>query len=108
MQGLPSGDTSALEAAKEWLDQLHFGITASAQTCQRIWCDKGAALWLCNDNLSWKEENSVDLAGLANLILEKESCRDSDNPNKVQGQAFAMQYNYNVLFAGKEECPLPI
>ncbi|KAK7757471.1 hypothetical protein SLS62_000486 [Diatrype stigma] len=107
VQGLPSGDKTALEAAKEWLHQLNYGITADAQTCRRIWCDQGAALWLCNDNLVWKEENSVDLEGLVNLILEEESCKDSDNPNKVQGQTFALDYNYNVLFAGKEECPIP-
>lgn len=47
----------------------------------------------------------MDLAGLVNLILEEESCKDSDNPNKVQGQVFAIDYNYNVLFAGKEDCP---
>ncbi|EMR61299.1 hypothetical protein UCREL1_11774 [Eutypa lata UCREL1] len=102
VQHLKSGPKSALEAAQMWLMNYSFWFQVSAQTCERVWCELGGDLWLCNDNLGWSEFYSVEMKNLTDSILSNEDCADRDDPNKMQGQVFQLERNYNVLFNGND------
>ncbi|KAI1653830.1 hypothetical protein F4813DRAFT_240868 [Daldinia decipiens] len=103
VQNLPPASRVAIEKSRDWLNSLATGLSVDAQRCTKFSCMENAAVWFCNDNLWWIQQNSITLADHINDILDEPDCAISGNDNLIQGQAFDGG-DYNII-VNADQCP---
>ncbi|KAI0160134.1 hypothetical protein GGR57DRAFT_456477 [Xylariaceae sp. FL1272] len=92
VQGFTSAPTDALPYIDTWLqDNVLAGLTVSAGTCRQLWCERGAALWICNDGSSWQSINTWEVKGYLYTCMDP--CHDADNAEMGQCQLFVGDWN---------------
>ncbi|KAL7622725.1 hypothetical protein AAE478_006403 [Parahypoxylon ruwenzoriense] len=101
VQSLPPAPRSAVEASRDWLNSLATELSAPAQQCAQLSCTQGAAIWLCNDEVEWIQQNSITLADRVNAILNEPGCETNGDSGLVQGQAFDGA-GWNVIVNGAQ------
>ncbi|KAI1641986.1 uncharacterized protein F4817DRAFT_354287 [Daldinia loculata] len=103
VQNLPPASRVAIEKNRDWLNSLATGLSVDAQRCTKFSCIENAAVWFCNDNLWWIQQNSITLADHIDDILGELDCSISGNDNLIQGQAFDGD-DYNII-VNADQCP---
>ncbi|KAI1808793.1 hypothetical protein F4811DRAFT_548370 [Daldinia bambusicola] len=103
VQNLPPASRAAVEKNRDWLNSLATELSVDAQRCTKFSCIENAAVWFCNDNLQWIQQNSITIADHINSILAKSDCAASGNDNFIQGQAFDGG-GYNII-VNADNCP---
>ncbi|KAI1466266.1 uncharacterized protein F4812DRAFT_436578 [Daldinia caldariorum] len=103
VQNLPPASRAAVEKNRDWLSSLATELSVDAQRCTKFSCIENAAVWFCNDNLQWIQQNSITIADHIDSILAKSDCATSGNDNFIQGQAFDGS-SYNII-VNADHCP---
>ncbi|OTB10204.1 hypothetical protein K445DRAFT_309720 [Daldinia sp. EC12] len=103
VQNLPPASRAAIEKNRDWLNSLATELSVDAQRCTKFSCIENAAVWFCNDNLQWIQQNSITIADHIDNILDEPDCVTSGNDNLIQGQAFDGG-GYNII-VNADQCP---
>ncbi|KAI0853073.1 hypothetical protein F5Y00DRAFT_257726 [Daldinia vernicosa] len=104
VQNLPPASKAAIEKNRDWLNSLATELSVDAQRCTKFSCMENAAVWFCNDNLWWIQQNSITLADHIDDILGEQACAISGDDNLIQGQAFDGD-DYNIIVNADDQCP---
>ncbi|KAI8965209.1 hypothetical protein F5Y11DRAFT_313303 [Daldinia sp. FL1419] len=104
VQNLPPASRTAIEKNRDWLNSIATEMSVDAQRCSKFSCMDNAAVWFCNDNLWWIQQNSITLADHVGMILGEPDCETSSNHNMIQGQAFDGD-GYNIIVNADKSCP---
>ncbi|CAJ2503478.1 Uu.00g108720.m01.CDS01 [Anthostomella pinea] len=107
VQNLPSASRDSIEANYAFLYKIATPISApGGRQCTQASCKAGAAVWFCNDNLSWHGEESLVIGDYVHHITGTKECEDAGNNEMVQGQVFDTE-GWNVIVNGDSSCTSP-
>ncbi|KAI1211475.1 uncharacterized protein F4807DRAFT_390568 [Annulohypoxylon truncatum] len=103
VQNLQPAPRDGIDALVNWLNQIASELPVDGNRCTKYSCQKNAALWFCNDNPWWIQQNSITLANYVTAIADDTDCETSGNKDLIQGQAFDTG-GFNVIING-DNCP---
>ncbi|KAI1259708.1 hypothetical protein F5Y18DRAFT_408557 [Xylariaceae sp. FL1019] len=108
VQNFPSAPIKVLkeEAYSELYGNGTVEVIVSIGFCRQVWCNHGAAVWVCNDNdLGYFEGSIIRIADLMNTCIDP--CHDADNDDMGQCQLFVSDSSnpsWNIIVKGDNNC----